>query len=847
MRFCMKQTWKQLALWGSLLLLLTGCAAQKAFESGEELVRQARYDEAVLKYSEALRENPDSQEYRMKLFDARSRAALDHLNKARKYRNEQQYQQAVSEYLQASSLDPSLETADQEMRRVQEILHADELVSEAEEFYKQRRFNQAANSIDQALLLVPDHARAMQLQAKIRRVGLTLIDGVELDVTSTQPITLKFKNAKVKDVFKILSKLSGINFIFDEDVERQQVTVFLEDATFAQALELLLKMNKLEKRVLNPKTVILYPKTKEKEKQYQDLIIQTFYLSNIDAKKAVNMLRTMLQLRKIYVNEQLNALVIRDKPQVIKLAEQILKAADRAEAEVVFDLELVGVSKTDLEKIGVSLSAYSAGLGFSKKDSGKIVDSTLGSSTDNLVSGLSNLETFYTLPSATFDFAKSLTSAEVLANPKLRVKNKEKAKIHVGTREPIITVTTSDNNTRSDNIQYVDVGVKLNVEPDIQLDNTVVTKLDLEVSSVIGEFTTESGTRALTIQTTTAQTAITLKDGERTILGGLLEDRSSKQKDTIPWLGDIPFLGSLVSGHDNSVQKREILLSITPHIVKNLDLPKADVSSIWSGSEDTFQVGPSFQAFAKDFDAQQKLPRPQNVPAVIPHEAMPAMELKLGDQGISPQARELLEDKAPETDKSVPAGTPARNEVPSAPSTPADEAPGEAGAAVPQAVPQAVPTDEKGPVDSVPQLSIPIPDVVSRAYFQGPKLIDAGQEFTLTVRVDGVEDLYSAPMFVSFDHQLLQFVRATEGSFLRSGGTATVFTTSPNQARGQIIVGYKQGAGGQGVSGDGVLYQLVFRALKPGTAKVNLQRINFRDPAGNRLKVTAEGTLVEVR
>lgn len=843
----MKQTWKQLVIWGSVLLLLSGCAAQKAFESGEELVRQGRYDEAVHKYTEALDADPDSQEYRMKLFDARSRAALEHLNLARKNRGEQHYLQAVSEYLQASVLDASLETANQEMRQVQEILHADELVNEAEEFYKQRRFNQASNSLDQALLLVPDHARALELLAKVRRVGLTLIDGVELDVTSTQPITLKFKNAKVKDVFKILSKLSGINFIFDEDIERQQISVFLEDATFAQALELLLKMNKLEKRVLNPKTVVLYPKTKEKEKQYQDLIIQTFYLSNIDAKKAVNMLRTMLQLRKIYVNEELNALVIRDKPQVIKLAEQILKAADRSGAEVVFDLELVGVSKTDLEKMGVSLSNYSVDLGFAKKGASSIVDSALasGSATDNLVSGLSNLQSFYTLPTATFDLAKTLTTAETLANPKLRVKNKEKAKIHVGTREPIITVTTSDNNTRSDNIQYVDVGVKLNVEPNIQLDNSVVTKLDLEVSSVLGEFTTESGTRALTIQTTTAQTAITLKDGERTILGGLLEDRSSKQVDSVPFLGDIPVLGALFSGHDNNDQKREILLSITPHIVKTFDLPKANVSSIWSGSEDAFQVGPSFQSFAKDFDAEQKLPRPHSTPAFVPNKALKPLELTLDDKGPSPQVQKLLEESEPQLPEATPAGpvpAPAAKETPTA--KPADSGPklNPTSAGIDEAVQQKVAAAEH-----VPELNIPIPEAVSRAYFEGPKLVNVGDQFSLQVRVDGIENLYSAPMFVTYDAQNLDFVQAVEGDFLRSGGSATVFTTSPNQSQGRIIIGYKQGAGGQGVSGDGVLYRLVFRARKPGMAKVNLDRINFRDPAGNRLKVTVEGTLVEVR
>ncbi len=142
-----------------------------------------------------------------------------------------------------------------------------------------------------------------------------MLDGFELDVASDKPITLKFRDADIRDVFNILSKLSGINFIFDEDIRSaEESSVTLEKATFAQALELLLRMNNLEKKVLNAKTILIYPQTKEKEKKFEDQVIQTFYLSNIDAKKAVNLLRTMLQLRKIYVHEELNALVIRDTP-----------------------------------------------------------------------------------------------------------------------------------------------------------------------------------------------------------------------------------------------------------------------------------------------------------------------------------------------------------------------------------------------------------------------------------------------------------------------------------------------------------------------------------------------------
>ena len=204
------------------------------------------------------------------------------------------------------------------------------------------------------------------MQAKVSGERRTVLDGFELDVTSDKPITLKFKDTEIRDVFNIVAKLSGINFLFDDDIKSQKISIFLEDATFSQALELLLRLNALDKKVLNAKTILIYPQKKESEKKYEDQIIQTFYLSNIDAKKAVNLLRTLLQLRKIYVHEELNALVVRDTPEVIRLAQQIIEAADRADSEVIFELELVEIAHSDALDVGPRLSSYSTSFGLAE-------------------------------------------------------------------------------------------------------------------------------------------------------------------------------------------------------------------------------------------------------------------------------------------------------------------------------------------------------------------------------------------------------------------------------------------------------------------------------------------------
>ncbi len=786
-----------------ILLLLTGCAGHKAFSRGEDLLKEGRYHEAVAKFYQAVNENPDRHEYRMKLQTSRSLAALEHLKRGQNLIDAGDLRRAEEELIQAVGLDPGLEKARQKLGRISDLLKVQKLISEAESFYNARRFTPAKNNLLNALQLDVGNPRAIALLQEVQEQSGTVIEGYELDVQSDKPITLKFKKTPTRDVFGILSRLSGINFIFDSDLRAGEVSVLLEDATFAQALELLLKMNDLGKKVLNSKTIIIYPRSRNKDQQYQDQIIRTFYLSHIDAKKAVNMLRTMLQLRKIYVHEELNALVIRDNSDTLRLVERIIEASDRADSEVVFDLELLEVSHGSTLNFGPKLSSYSIGVGLG--EGGTIVSQSLssGSSTENLVSSFSSLESFYTLPTAAFDFAKTLTDSEILANPKIRVKNKDKAKVHVGTREPIITVTTiGDGNNISENIQYVDVGVKLDVEPVIELDNTIVTKLALEVSSVSDRRETQRGTVALTITTTNAQTTLSLKDGEQTVIGGLMRDDFSHSKNGFAFLSDLPILGNLITSHRRDKQKREILLSITPHIVRSVDLPRPDVANIWSGTEDDLKAGASFGSFADSFEPETKrvsgpaapgLKDPPVIPKVDAPEALP-LESE-GPPGVAP--KEISE----------PGPIPEISEVPQ---------PGFASS----------PFVEEGVV-----------------FWIGPERIGKGEEAVYEVVVDGAENIYSAPLFIDYDPGKLEFVRAKEGQFLQSLGKSAIF--NPDPEKGRIAVGLNLDDK-QEKYGTGTLFQVTFRGREPGIATLKLERPDFSNNDGNGISVTTLDYPIEV-
>ncbi|WP_432822610.1 secretin N-terminal domain-containing protein, partial [Trichloromonas sp.] len=553
----------------------------------------------------------------MKLQEAKRMAALVHLEKGRRFAEEENYVEAITEFQLASVLDATLEKAAFERKKAGEQLQAEELVSDANLFYQDGRYVQAKQALSQALNLAPQNKKVLDLTEKIKR-RRTIVDGYDLDVASHEPITLKFKDTQIRQVFDILSELSEINFIFDENIRQKQITVFLEKVSFAQALEMVLNLHNLGKKVLNSKTILVFEKKGEKDKQLTDHIIQIFYLSNIDAKKMVNLLRTMLLLRKISVHEDRNALIIRDNPDVIRLAQQIIEAADRPDSEVVFDLELIEVGHTDDFNIGLLLSDYSISAGLAQKGDDSIVTGTMApdGSTKRLTTNLSGLQTFYTLPNATFSFAKNLSDSEILASPKIRVKNNAKAKVHVGTREPVITVTVNGDSL-SDNVQYVDVGVKLNVEPIIQLDDSVVTILGLEVSSVSNRTTTERGTQVLTITTTNAESSLTLKDGQQTVIGGLIRDEYIKSKVTIPFIGRLPLIGDLFSSNVSKKTKREILLSITPHIVKNIDIPRSNVATIWSGGEEDLRSGPKFGSFAPSFVPELDMVPPAAAPSLV--------------------------------------------------------------------------------------------------------------------------------------------------------------------------------------------------------------------------------------
>lgn len=826
------------------IVVLSGCSAgRRAFSKGEQLEAAGNYEDAMYSYADAFRKAPDAGEYRASFFKARAMASEKRYKMGMEQFERGDYVGALAELQTAYGLDPTQEKFKQQMDVTTRLKDAQVAYLEGREFEKANKLKDAYRVYLVALELHPDNKEYKAAVTRVSGQRKSKLEGFELSLKSPKPITLKFKDAKIKDVFTIITQLTGINFIFDEVVKDQPISVYLENATFQQALDLLTNMHKLNTKILNESTVLIYPKSPEKSKQYEDLTLRTFHLSYMDAKKAVNLVRTMLQVKKIYVNEESNSIVVRDTAEVVDVIEKVLEANDVPDPEVVLEVEVMEITDKNAQNLGLLLSSYNVQLGAFKgvtplssslstvtttPAAGVSTTATTSAQIDSLIKAFSmgGYAGFVTVPSAQYNFGKTLTKGEVLSNPKIRVKNKEKAKFNVGQRVPI-TTTTLNGTLSQVNVQYVDVGVKLNAEPNIQLNNEIIIKLSLEVSSILSKEIvggSSSPTSVVTIGTRNLDTVLSLKDGETSIIGGLIQNTQNNTKQKIYLLSDIPLIGPLLTNHDTTKDKTELILAITPRLVRSVTVPQHNLMSFNTGKEDdpslvkpmaSFDQEPVYEATPKAAagKAAPAKPAQKNVPpSTAPAAATPPVN-----------AVETMPDEGPDgTEQAKPAAAPT---APTASATPA-------------------------PVEVLPTAVKPAAPVqVKRGLVQiaAPAGIGIGQQFYVDVKAGDVADLAGAPFVLTYDPALVEYVSASEGGFLKKGGKLTVFSVSPDTAGGALTVKLERAPNTGGESGGGTLVSVLFRAKSKGTASFGFRNVNFTSADGKSLEMLPFSTAVDVR
>jgi general secretion pathway protein D len=308
----------------AVLAILSGCSAAKtAFSKGEKLESEGKFEEAMYSYADAFMKDPESGPYRIRFFSAHEKAARQRFKSGSDFFTKGEYAAALEQFQAGLGLDPTQGRFKQQADIAARLKDAQQAYREGSEFEKGNKFKDANLAYARAAELHPDKKEYQDALKRIAKLRKSKLDGFELHLKSTKPITLKFKDAKLKDVFNIITQLSGINFIFDEGIKDTPVSIYLENATFYQAFDLLINMNKLGRKTLNETTVIVYPNSPDKKKQYEDMQLRTFHLNYMDAKKAVNLIRTMIQVRKVYVNEDSNSVVVRDTSDIVDVVEKI--------------------------------------------------------------------------------------------------------------------------------------------------------------------------------------------------------------------------------------------------------------------------------------------------------------------------------------------------------------------------------------------------------------------------------------------------------------------------------------------------------------------------------------------
>jgi general secretion pathway protein D len=592
--------------YGALLLagvLLGGCAAEISYQQGEAMMAQARWGEAVQFYQDAAKQDPRNVEVRLGLARSMFAAGEDWANRGAEAEKGERIDEALVAYRRALAYNAENTAALAGLDRLGRAQQVQERLIKARERMEAKEWRAAHTEVAAALRLNPDHAGAKALKQEITRnlAGEAPPSKAETDTErlaaqlfAKTPVTLRFRDTDIKEVLEVLSRTAGVNIIADESLQPKRVTTFFKDLPLREAFNLILTSNRLFAKKVADNTVIVVPDNPAKRQQYDELVVQTFYLTDADAKVVVNLLRTLLNTRQVFVNEKLNAISVRDTPDKIDLARKILEANDRGIGEVEVDLEVLEVDRNSLQNMGIDISPRTLSVGLVFPQTIPLGD--VGAAMQLTSLALSN-------PSLIINLVKNDGTTKILASPTVRVLDRQKARLMIGERRPFLISSLSSVpataggtqtptgavTTTEQRVEYRDIGLKLTMTPIIHLNGEVTVELNFEISNVGAPITGTTGGQLLPpINTRNLDTFIKVRNGETRLLGGLLLETESIANSRVPFLSDLPGLGRLfVSGDQNRVRS-DVLISLTPRIVKALERPDPEIESFLSGTADSF-------------------------------------------------------------------------------------------------------------------------------------------------------------------------------------------------------------------------------------------------------------------
>ena len=612
-------------------LLLAGCPkGNQDYAAARKAESLQDYDTALVHYERALRAEPTNAEFRLRAVRMRFEAGQFHVEQGRKAVQRGDLQLGLAEFQKAQAIDPSSAIAEQEVRRTMDSLAA----QQAAQGSKTLNTNPPQ---DETILSAPP----------------------ELKPLSREPINLKMTN-DARVVYETIAKLAGLSVIFDPDFTTRRITAELPNVTLEQALDAVSMESKSFWKPVTPNIIFVAPDNAQKRKDIEDEVVRTFYVSNTltpqDLTEIVTGLRQLLDLHRIQQVNAQNAIVIRDTPDKLVLAGKIIRDIDKAKPEVMIHVQVLSANLDRLRDLGI-LPGQSVTLAFTPRtsvtpNSSSSSGSSTSTTTPNPQITLQNLKHLstadysLTLPGAVANFVLTDNKTRIIQDPEIRVTDGQKATLKIGNRVPVATGSFQAgvgvgvgggagvvNPLVNTQFQYIDVGVNIDVTPRVHPDNQVSMKLSIEISSIAGT-SNIGGINQPVISQRKIEHDVRLKEGEVSVLGGLIERTETKNQNGIPGFAEVPLAKYLFSDNTHQIQDNEVLIVLTPHIVRLPSITAANLRTMAAGTDSVVRV---YREKGEDHpEAAPQPAKPNASPSAAPPESgPPAPQLRFDPSNVT--------------------------------------------------------------------------------------------------------------------------------------------------------------------------------------------------------------------
>lgn len=784
-------------------VLAAGCATGRAFSKGEAAGKAGDWEAAVGFYRQALQEEPDRADYKIALERAMVAAAAMYTERGKQLEDSDQLAEALRNYRKAEEFEPSNRTLAAKAAQIERTLR--------------------------------DRVEAAQPKPDIDRLRQQARKANEpiLSPTNPEPLIVNFVNTSLRDILTFVGNYTGINVTFDRDFQDRTITLKLEGVSLEQALQQIMIANQLFYRVLNERTIIVAADNTQKRIQYEEQVIKTFFISHADATEMQQLLLSLVRVAGMAVQPQIvpnkttNTLTIRATAPVVEIAERIIEANDKPRAEVMVDVQILEVSRERAKHYGLDLGSYSAALAFSPE---KAPGTDAAPFNLNTISqGISTADFYLSVPTAIVRFLESDSQTKVLAKPNLRGVEGQKLSLNLGEDVPVPSTTftplaaggSASNPLTS--YGYRTIGIIVEMTPRVTYDGDVILEVSIE-NSARGQDTNIAGQNLPSFFSRKVQTKLRLRDGESNLLAGLLREDERKSLTGFPGVMRLPVVRQLFSNNDNTIKQTDIVMLLTPRIIRTHELKASDLSPIYIGTQSNLSLTGPPAILGGNEPAAPDAAQPPAAAAPQTPAGPPSPVIATPTAPQPPTAPVMPTGSAQRP--TIPAGSSPIPGMTTAPAPPPAAAP----ATVPAPAPFEPPAPAAQPAPQIPPATPspgagtqPLPSAPARITLSPPSEMRVGSgPYTVPIAIAGADRLSTLTLSITYNPALIRVRNVQEGTFMRQGGVTPAFSSQVDDKSGRIDIVITRPGDKTGASTSGLLAALLIEPIVAGTGSLGL-------------------------